>query len=256
LAEEEEAMLRKLLWGCALIVAAAPPLGAQELLVSAATSLTGAFKAMGAEFERGRAPLKVAFNFAASDILVKQIVEGAPVDVFAAADQESMDKAQQAKAINPQSRVNFAGNRLVVALPRSSKTTVKALDDLTGKEFRRIALVNPVFAPAGRYAKSVVEKARLWSALQERFILTQNVRQSLDYLARGEVDAAFIYATDVELLREQVRVALEVSTSEPILYPIAMTRASKQSSLAKEFIQLVNGAAGQSILQKFGFSRP
>lgn len=245
-----------LVWMLWFLFGAAVPVAAEELLVSAAASLTNAFKAIGAEFERTHPRDKVIFNFAASDILMKQITEGAPVDVFASADEEAMDKAVKAKVIAGATRVNFAANRLVVAVPKDSPLRVTALEDLNAKTVKRIAISRPATVPAGRYAKAVLDQARLWSALQDRFIYTQNVRQSLDYLARGEVDAGFVYSTDVEIVKDQVRIVLEVATQHPVLYPIAVTTRSKNPTLAREFVELVRSPDGQSILQKFGFSKP
>jgi len=238
------------------LIAVSRQVAAAELLVSAAASLTNAFKNIGAEFERGHPRDKVIFNFAASDVLVKQIAEGAPVDVFASADEEAMDKAGKAKLIIAATRFNFAGNRLVLALPMDSPLRFSTLEDLNAKAVRRIAISQPATVPVGRYAKAVLDQARLWGPLQDRFIFTQNVRQTLDYLARGEVDAGFVYSTDAALMKEKVTVALEVTTTERVVYPIAVTTASKNAQLAREFVDLVRSAPGQSILQKFGFSKP
>ena len=246
----------KLILSLGLLLTVCRPAAADELLVSAAASLAQAFKSIGAEFERVHPRDKVIFNFAASDVLVKQIAEGAPVDVFASADQEAMDKAAKAKLIVATTRMNFAANRLVLAVPKDSPLRFNSLDDLTAKTVRRIAISQPATVPVGRYAKAVRDRARLWSQLQERFIYTQNVRQSLDYLARGEVDAGFVYATDVESTKDKVRTALEVTTAQPVSYPIAVTTASKNSQLAREFVDLVNSSAGQTILRKFAFTKP
>ena len=238
------------------IVAASRPVAAAELLVSAAASLTNAFKTIGAEFERVHSSDKVIFNFAASDVLVKQIAEGAPVDVFASADEAAMDKAVTARLIVAPTRFNFAGNRLVLALPIDSRLRFGTLEELNAKAVRRIAISQPATVPVGRYAKAVLDQARLWGPLQERFIYTQNVRQTLDYLARGEVDAGFVYATDAALMKEKVRVALEITTTRPVVYPIAVTTASKNGQLSRQFVELVKSVAGQSILQRFGFTNP
>ena len=238
------------------IVAASRPVAAAELLVSAVASLTNAFKTIGAEFERVHSSDKVIFNFAASDVLVKQIAEGAPVDVFASADEAAMDKAVTARLIVAPTRFNFAGNRLVLALPIDSRLRVGTLEELNAKAVRRIAISQPATVPVGRYAKAVLDQARLWGPLQERFIYTQNVRQTLDYLARGEVDAGFVYATDAALMKEKVRVALEINTTRPVVYPIAVTTSSKNGQLSRQFVELVKSVAGQSILQRFGFTNP
>jgi len=249
-------MVRLSLILCLGWLAISYPVAAAELLVSAAASLTNAFKSMGAEFERGHPSDRVILNFAASDVLVKQIAEGAPVDIFASADEAAMDKAAKGKWIAAATRFDFAGNRLVLALPMESPLRFSSLEELSGQAVRRIAISQPATVPVGRYTKAVLDRARLWGPLQARFIYTQNVRQTLDYLARGEVDAGFVYATDAALMKEKVRVALEVTTTRPVVYPIAVTTASKNARLAREFVDLVKSGTGQTILQKFGFTKP
>jgi len=145
----------------------------------------------------------------------------------------------------------------VLALPMDSPLLrFNTLDELKTKAVRRIAIGQPATVPVGRYAKAVLDKARLWTVLQERFIYTQNVRQTLDYLARGEVDAGFVYTTDAALMKDKVRVALEVTTTRPVVYPIAMTTASKNPQLGRDFLDLVRSSTGQTILQKFAFTEP
>ena len=239
-----------------ILLAASVPGAAQELLVSAAASLTNAFKEIGAEFERTQPKIKVAFNFAASDVLLKQITEGAPVDVFASADQEAMDKAETVKVIDPATRRNFAANRLVLAVARDSSLSLASLADLKAGAVKRIAISQPSTVPVGRYAKGALDDAKLWQPLAGKFIYTQNVRQSLDYVARGEVDAGFVYSTDVAIMGDRVRIAFEVTTPQPVLYPMAVVRRSKNAKLAQALVDWVNSATGQNILQKYGFAKP
>ena len=240
----------------AMLVVASPLAQCQELLISTAASLTNAFKDIGAEFEKTHPGTKVNFNFAASDILLKQIVEGAPADVFASADQKAMDSAAQQNAIVRATRSNFAANRLVLAIPVDSKLTLTSLEDLKQPGMKSIAISQPATVPVGRYARGALDQAKLWTALEDKFIYTQNVRQSLDYAARGEVDAAFVYATDVAIQKDKVKAALEIPTPTPVTYPIALVKSSKQSKLAADFVTLVKSETGQKILQGYGFAMP
>ena len=238
------------------LLAVAVPVAAEELLVSAAASLTNAFKEIGAEFERTHSGAKVAFNFAASDVLLRQIAEGAPVDIFASADQEAMDRADQERIIDSSTRRNFAANRLVLAVPTDSLLTLGSLEDLKAGAVKRIAISQPGTVPVGRYAKAALDKSKLWDRLASKFIYTQNVRQSLDYLGRGEVDAGFVYSTDAAIMGDKVRIAFEVATPQPVLYPMAVVQRSKNPKLAREFVDMVCSPTGQAVLQKFGFARP
>jgi molybdate transport system substrate-binding protein len=236
-------------------LASSGPCAAAELVVSAAASLTNAFREIGADFERTRPGDKVVFNFAASDVLLAQIARGAPADVFASADREAMDKALAQQLVLPATRFDFAHNRLVLIVP-AGKPAPASLAQLAGASFARIALGNPATVPVGRYAKAALEQAGLDAALAPRFIATQNVRQSLDYVARGECDAGFVYSTDAALMPDKVRVAFDVPTPTPIVYPIAVVRASAAPALAGAFLGYLRGPAGQAILVRYGFNGP
>jgi molybdate transport system substrate-binding protein len=229
---------------------------AADLIVSAAASLTNAFTDIGREFERAHPDTKVVFNFAGSGQLLQQIAKGAPVDVFASADQETMDKAEAEGLVESDTRADFVRNALVVIVPIDSKLSIASLNDLTKNEVRHIAIGNPDSVPVGRYSKAVLTASGHWTALEPKMVNTQNVRQSLDYVSRGEVEAGFVYRTDAAILPDKVKMALEVPTQKPILYPIGVMRASANKTSAAEFAALVRSAAGKKILQRYGFGQP
>lgn len=228
---------------------------AQEIVVSAAASLTNAFRDIGKAFEAQHAGAKVTFNFAASDVLITQITKGAPADVFASADQEAMNRGVTANAILPDTRRDFAANALVLVVPAAA-TPPAALADLTQDRFRKISLGSPQTVPAGRYAKEALDAAKLWGPLESRLVFAQNVRQVLDYVARSEAEAGFVYATDAAIMADKVKVAFDVPTSTAVRYPIAVIKDSKHPDLAKAFVAYVGSDAGQQVLRKYGFRAP
>ncbi len=246
---------------CAFLTALALALaacsaGAAEITVSAAASLTNAFREIGAAFEAAQPATKVSFNFAASGALLQQIAQGAPVDVFASADQQTMDQAERRQLVRRDSRADFAANTLVVIVSRDASALPKTLADLTAPSFRRVAIGVPASVPVGRYTQGVLERARLWPQIEAKMIGAQSVRQALDYVARGEVDAGFVYATDAALMPDRVRVAFVVPTETPIRYPIAVVAASRAAAEAQEFVAFVRSAPAQAMLLRFGFARP
>ena len=232
------------------------PAWAADLTVSAASSLTESFRELGAAYEKAHPGTKVDFNFAASGVLLQQISRGAPVDVFASADETTMDQAQQQDLLAAGTREVFAVNALWVVVPPQATAAPRSLKNLAGASVQRIALGNPDSVPVGRYAKGALEKAGLWPSVQGKTITTQNVRQSLDYVARGEVDAGFVYATDAQAMPDRVRRAFAVPVSGRIAYPLAVTKASAQPVEAKRFTAFVRSAQGQAILAKHGFGKP
>ena len=231
-------------------------LHAQALTVSAAASLTNAFQAIGQAYEKTHPGSKITFNFAASGPLLAQIQQGAPVDVFASADQETMNRAATAKLLADGTRADFAHNTLVVIVPSSAAKTPQALPDLAGADFKRIATGTPATVPVGRYTMEAVQKAGLAEALQPRWIFGESVRQVLNYVARGEVDAGFVYRTDALIERDKTRIAFTAPTATPVRYPIAAIAASKNADGAQQFIRFVRSPAGGEILERFGFSKP
>lgn len=248
-------MLKKL---CAIAIPGAFALSASaaDITVSAAASLTNAFRELSQAYEAAHPGDKVLLNFAASDALVQQIAKGAPVDVFASADQDAMDKAESRHLLAPGTRKNFAGNTLVVIVPGASTLPLKSLADLTLPAVAKVTMGNPAGVPIGRYSKHALEKAGLWSAVEPKLILATSVRQSLDYVARGEVDAGFVYLTDVGAQKDKVKVALQVPTDEPVTYPIAALHGAPNAAGARAFLSYVQAPAGQAILARYGFGKP
>jgi molybdate transport system substrate-binding protein len=234
-------------------MAAAVPVHAEDVVVSAAISLSNAFKDIAAMFEKEHPGTRVVLNFGASDVLLKQIEQGAPADVFASADEATMDRAASANLVDVASRKNFASNTLVLIVG-AGVNSPKTLRDLGNPVYAHIAIGNPDSVPAGRYAKQALTNAGLWSSLLPQLVQTQNVRQALDYVVRGEAQAGLVYATDAATQVEKVHIALVVPTATPVNYPIAVATAAPHPVLAREFTMLVTSPASEIMLKHYGFS--
>lgn len=247
-------LLRRMLLGLGLGLPLAA--AAQQLTVSAAASLTDAFKEIGQRFEAGTPGTTVRLNLAASGVLIQQITQGAPVDVLASADQETMNRGVDRKLIDPQTRRDFTANTLVLIVPAQDGPAVAKVGDLGQPTVRRIAIGKPASVPAGRYTKQALESAGAWTALEPKFVYADSVRQVLDYVARGEAEAGFVYRSDAATMAGKVKVVQTVEGHAPVTYPIAVVSESRQKALARDFIAFVGGAPGQAILAKFGFAQP
>lgn len=230
---------------------------AGELTVSAAASLSNAFTDIASAYERQYPGTRVNLNTAASGTLLQQIAHGAPVDVFATADEYTMDLAVERGLVGAGEAQVFIANTLVVVVPKQRPPTVpKELKQLLSPQIGKLALGNPDSVPVGRYARAALESAGLWSRLSAKMIMTQNVRQSLDYVARGEVDAGFVYASDARTMHDRVTLAFPVPTNVPIHYPIARVAGSRQPDEARRFIAFVRSPRGRNILLGYGFAPP
>ena len=227
----------------------------REILVSAAVSLTNTFQEIGNLFKVKQGGVHVLFNFGASGDLARQIIGGAPVDVFASASPKDMDDLDQKDLIIKGSRVNFAGNRIVLITPFRSAFPLTSFHDLTRAEVKRVAIGNPKTVPAGRYAEEVLKYFHLSDAVKDKLIFAGNGRQVLDYVARGEVDAGLVYSTDALVRAKEIKSVAEApeQSHSPVLYPIAVIKGTRNEVLAKEFIFLVTSREGKTVLEKYGF---
>ena len=230
--------------------------GAQQLTVSAAASLTDAFKEIGSKFEAAKPGVMVRFNFGASGVLIQQIAQGAPVDVFASADQETMNRGADQKLIDVDTRRDFAANSVVLIVPTQGGATVTSLADLNTPQVKRIAVGKTATVPVGRYTKQILDTANLWAPLEPKFVQADTVRQVLDYVARGEVEAGFVYRTDAAIMADKVRIVLTAEGHTPVRYPVAVVSDSGQKALAREFAAFLVASVAQAVLARFGFTRP
>lgn len=236
-----------------LSAVAAAPASASDLTIAAAASLAEAFTDIAIHFEQAHPGTDVRLSFGSSGALLQQIRAGAPVDVFAAADSESMDRAAAEGLINRQWRHDFASNTLVVAVPADATVLPTTLSELAAPRYRRLAFGQPEAVPAGRYARQALQAAGLWETLSPKLVPAHSVRQALDYAARNEVDGAFVYATDLSAQPSRVRLAFKVAVTNPIRYPIAPVLHSRQPDAAGAFVRYVMSEAGQARLRHHGF---
>jgi molybdate transport system substrate-binding protein len=227
----------------------------KEIVVSAAISLSNAFQEIGKNFKTKHKNVRILFNFGGSGSLGRQIIGGAPVDVFASASPKDMDDLDQMNMILKDTRINFAGNKIVLVVPVNAAFHLTSFHDLKRAEIKRMAIGNPKTVPAGRYAEEVLEHFKLREALKAKLIFAENARQVLDYVARGEVDAGMVYATDAPIKANRLKIAIEApgQSHKPVLYPIAVIKGSRQENLGKDFISFVVSQEGKQIMKEYGF---
>lgn len=229
---------------------------AQTLTVSAAASLTNALKEVGSKFEAERPGVKLQYNFAASGVLIQQISQGAPVDLFVSADQETMARGVEQKLLDPATQRDFATNTLVLITPLAGAPALKSLADLNTDAVKRIAIGKLATVPVGRYTRQALEANKLWAAVEPKLVYADSVRQVLDYVARGEVEAGFVYRTDAALMPDKVRIVLQTNDHTPVRYPLAVVSESRQKPLAQAFADYLFSPAAQAILARYGFGKP
>jgi molybdate transport system substrate-binding protein len=223
----------------------------KKLTVYAASSLTSTFTELGKTFEASHDGTKVTFSFGGSSDLVAQIQQGAPADVFASADTANMGKAVTAKAIHG-TPVNFASNTLEIAVPPDNPAGVSSLQDLAEPGTKVVVCAPEV--PCGAATRKVEQASGVTiKPVSEE----QAVTDVLTKVESGEADAGLVYVTDVKGAGDKVKgVTFPESSAAVNVYPIAALRDSKNPDLAKDFVDLVTGTQGQSVLAAAGFAKP
>lgn len=239
-------------------LAAASTVAAQSITVSAAISTKDAVSELGRGFVASHPGVTLFYNWGSSGDLQKQIEAGAPVDLFIAAAALQMDELEKRKLVVPGTRKVFARNLLTVIKPADSGVDIVKPGDLAEARVGRIVVGNPRTVPAGQYAEESLRALGLWDRLQPKLIFAENVRQALEYVARGEVDAGFVYTTDAATRGRAVKEAFRPAedTYRPVVYPVAVVVGTRQPALAAAFIELLLSREGQAVLSRHGFEPP
>lgn len=223
----------------------------KSITVSAAMTLREPFERLAAEFERERG-VRVTLNLGASGVLQKQIEGGAAADVFASASPKQIDALIARGLVSAEATAPFASNRVVVLMRSGEARAVKSAKDLA--RFERVATGDPASTPIGQAASEWLEGQGAAKALEGRLVYGENVVQVLEYLLRGEVDAAIVFASEATG-RDDVEVVHMVPPSEisPIRYVIAPLASSANASEAAAFVDLVLSERGRRALADAGF---
>ena len=250
--------VKALVVAVAAIILVADRASAQEVILSVAISLKEVTEDLGRTFMAAHPGVTLRYNFGASGDLQKQIEAGAPVDVFLSAAQHQMDELEKQKLIIASTRRAFARNVLVVVKPADSSVDLSKVNDLLESRVVHIAVGNPKTVPAGQYAEESLRALGLWDRVQPKLVFAENVRQVLDYVARGEVEVGFVYATDAATRAQGVKEAFRApdDSYRPVVYPGAVVAASKQPALAQAFLDLLASPQGRAVLSRFGFQPP
>jgi molybdate transport system substrate-binding protein len=213
---------------------------------------------LGRRFMQRHPGITLRYNFGASGDLQKQIEAGAPIDLFISAAARQMDELERKGLIVAASRRAFARTVLTVIKPADSRVDIAKPADLLDARVGRIVVGNPRTVPVGQYAEESLRALGLWEKIQPKLVFAENVRQALDYVARGEVDAGIVYTTDAAVRGREVREAFRPAedTYRPVTYPVAVVKDSRQPALASAFIDLLLSADGRHVLTRLGFLPP
>ncbi len=243
----------------ALAIALVLPFGAQAgaapLTVFAAASLTNALGATGALYEK-ETGAKIAFSFAASSVLAKQVDASGGADLYISADEKWMDFLQKNGRIVNASRSDLLGNALVLIAPKNSMVSITIaphFDLMKALDGGRLAVADTDTVPAGRYARAALTSLGVWDEASAHLATAENVRVALAYVARGEAPLGIVYRTDA-LIEPAVKIVgtFPAGSHPPIVYPAALVKGAQPGAAA--FLKFLSSDKARAVFEKAGFS--
>ncbi len=247
-----------LLAGCLLFTAVVTACGASgsapTITVSAASDLTFAFQELGKRFEE-ETGTKVVFNFGSTGQLAQQVENGAPVDLFAAADQSYVDDLIRKGKLIAETKALYARGFLTLWRRQESDLRLERLEDLTQPGVKRIAIANPDHAPYGIAAREAMQATGVWDAVRPKLVYGENIRQALQFAETGNVDVAIV-ALSLSIQSKGAWVRVPESLHRPLDQALAVIKGSKREREARAFASFVTSAERREIMRRYGFVPP
>ncbi|WP_367718091.1 molybdate ABC transporter substrate-binding protein [Nitratireductor sp. GISD-1A_MAKvit] len=241
-------MLKRAFVSLALVTSLSTAAVAEKLTVFAAASMKDAIERAAGEYQAAGGD-EVVVSFASSSVLARQIEAGAPADVYISANTDWMAYLVERDLVRTESETIIAGNNLVIAAAEGTEP-MESPDTLLNERF---AMGDPSHVPAGKYARTALEKLDLWKDVEKNAVFGENVRVALELASRGEVKAAIVYGSDQKAAGDLVRAYVFPAKSHaPILYPAAATKDGAES--AEAFLAFLKSEAGRTIFTDLGFS--
>jgi len=227
-----------------------------DISVYAASSLRDALVAAAPACERATGT-RLVFNFAASNLLARQILAAHKADLFLSADQDWMDRVQDAGLVESATRRTLLSNRLVVVAPAGSGLAIHEPVDLAGPDVRRLSLAQPDAVPAGKYASAWLRSVGVWSRLESRVVPALDVRAALAAVETGAADAGIVYASDAATAHD-VEVVYQVppAVGPRIAYPAAAMKGRPYVPEATAVIGCLGGPEATRVFERYGFGTP
>ena len=238
----------------AIFLAACTSKAPSEIHVAAAADLIPAFEEIGRQFEKTHGT-KVVFSFGATGLLTRQIEQGAPMDVFAAANVGFVEQLEQKGLILPETKAIYARGRITLWTPKDSGLKLEKITDLAREDVKRIAIANPEYAPYGMAAREALETAGVWETVKPKLVYGENIRQTYQFAETGNVDVAIV-SQSLSSTSQGHWVLIPEELHKPINQGLAVIKSTKSEKAAREFATFVAGPPGQEILAKFGFEKP
>jgi molybdate transport system substrate-binding protein len=225
-----------------------------EITVAAASNLTDAFAEVAKQFT-AKTGIRVVYSFGSTADLAKQIENGGPFDVFAAADVEHIDSLGRKDLILSDTRAVYARGRLVLWVPEQGGVKIDRVEDVTNADIKSIAIAKPDLAPYGLAAVEALKALNVWSQIEPKVVYGTNVSMTKQYATSGNANLAFIPLALVKKGEGQY-IEIDERLHQPINQALAVVKTAAKQDQARQFVDFLLGVDGRAILGQYGYSNP
>ena len=224
-----------------------------KLIVSAAASMQDVLQEINQLYLEKHPQAQIIFNFGSSGSLQRQIEHGAPVDIFISAASQQMSDLAAKDLLLTETRQDLVENKMVLIVPADNRS-VTNFEDLTKDSIEQVALGEPYSVPAGKYAQEILTNLNIANKVQPKTVYGKDVRQVLNYVATGNIDAGIVYSTDTNSTKDIKVVAIaSPKNHSTVVYPVAVVKNSNYPQAAKQMLEFFFTPQAQAIFQKHGF---
>lgn len=237
-----------LLTGCT----SAPTTPSRPFTVAAAASMQGPLNELGAAFTK-KTGQAVTFSFGATGTLAAQIEQGAPFDLFLAANEAAPKQLGDKGLLLPDSIKRYATGEIILATPSSAGFQLVKLEELANPAIKKIAIADPNQAPYGKAAVEALKAAGIWEQVQGKIVLGESIRQTVQFVESGNVDAGLVARSDAG--SGQIRATpIPPNLYTPIYQAMGVVKGSPYESVAKQFAQFLAEPEAKAVLERYGFA--
>lgn len=225
----------------------------EDIYISAAASLTDVINELKEIYEKDNKSVEIKTNFAGSGALQSQIEEGAPADIFISAADKQMNLLEEKKLIDEDSRVELLKNEVVLIVRTDEK--VEDIDFKNLSAVDKIAIGDPSFVPVGQYSEEIFTNLGNWEEVKNKMVISQDVRQSLDWVVSGNIQSATVYKTDAITEKDKVKIIAQApeKSHKEINYPLAIVEKNKDKKKVKDFYDFLKSDEAKKVYEKYGF---
>ncbi len=226
-----------------------------SLTISAAASLKDVMAEIKLLYQQEKPNIKLTYNFGSSGSLQRQIEQGAPVDIFISAATNKMDILEKKGLLLGNTRKNLLKNEIVLIVPKKPATEIRNFPDLSKGNIQKIAMGEPKSVPAGQYAKQVLTTLKIFEQVKPKAVFARDVRQALNYVETGNVDAGIVYLSDAKSSAQIKIVATAPADSHStVVYPVAVVKRTRNIQAAKDLIEFLSHNRAKTAFESQGFN--